>query len=127
MEKVTRAREKEKDIITDYLKEMTDEERETENLFKNNKLGKWGKGLQKGVRIYQKETYDEERASMESQAISELRMGETNVVTEMNRDIFEMDTIDSVVTDSDIIQQETSIKDVVNDDDYGDFDGDESF
>ena len=106
---------------------MTDEERETENIFKNNKLGKWGKGLQKGLRIYQKETYDEERESMEAQAITELRMGESNVVTDMNREIFEINTSETSMTNDDILQQETSIKDIVNDDDYGDLDGDEMF
>ena len=29
-------------------------------MFKENKIGKWGKGLEKGLRIYQKETYDTE-------------------------------------------------------------------
>jgi hypothetical protein len=54
MERVLRAKEKEKDIMTDYLKEMTDEEREVENLFKNHKLEKWSKGLQTGFVSYQK-------------------------------------------------------------------------
>jgi len=61
MERIHRAKEKEKDIITTYLKDLTDEEREVENLFKNSRLGKWSKGLQKGLRVYQKDTYDEER------------------------------------------------------------------
>ena len=38
MDRVHRAKEKEKDSITDYLKAMTDEEREIENLFKNQKI-----------------------------------------------------------------------------------------
>ena len=127
MEKVTRAKEKEKDIITDYLKEMTDEEREIENLFKNNKLEKWSKGLQKGVRIYQKDTYDEERNAMEAQALAELRMGESNMVTEMNRNIFAMEHIEEHLAAEQISAEELSIRDVVNDDDYGDGDGDEGY
>jgi len=127
MEKVTRSKEKEKDSITNFLKEMTDEEREIENLFKNNKLEKWSKGLQKGVRIYQKDTYDDERNAMESQALAELRMGESNVVTDMNRNIYSMEHIDAQLSAEQIASEEMSIQKVVNDDDYGDGDGDEGY
>jgi hypothetical protein len=48
MEKVLRSKEKEKDEMTTYLKDLTDEEREIENIHKNNKLGKWGVGLTPG-------------------------------------------------------------------------------
>ena len=84
MERVHRAKEKEKDVITGRLHDMTDEEREVDNLFKNSKLGVWSKGLQKGHRIYQQDTYDQEREAMEKQALVELRMGENNFVTDMN-------------------------------------------
>jgi hypothetical protein len=127
MERVLRSKEKEKDIITDYLKEMTGEEREIENLFKNNKLERWSKGLQKGLRVYQKDTYDDERDVMEKQALAELRMGETNVVTEMNRNIYAMDAIDEQLSAEEISSEEMSLKHIANDDDYGDHDGDESY
>ena len=127
MERVTRAKEKEKDIITDYLKEMTDEEREIENLFKNNKLERWSKGLQKGVRIYQKDTYDEERNAMEAHALAELRSGEKNIVTDMNKNIYTMDHIEELAETERIAAEETFIGNMVNDDDYGDLDGDENY
>ena len=38
MKKVGQSKIEEKDSITEYLKNMTDEEREIENNFKNNKL-----------------------------------------------------------------------------------------
>ena len=41
-------REKEREGITDYLKNLNVEEREIENIFKNNKLEKWNKGSKKG-------------------------------------------------------------------------------
>ena len=50
----------EKESIVTYLNEMTVEEREIENLFKNNKLGDWNIGLQKGLREYDPKMYDKE-------------------------------------------------------------------
>ena len=97
MERVLRAKEKEKDLITDYLKEMTDEQREVEDIFKAQKLGKWGVGEQKGFRTYQAATYDQERMDMERQMEKEARLGKMDAVTAMNRDIYgyEMDIRDA--------------------------------
>ena len=49
MKKTNKSKIEEKDDMTDYLKSMTDEEREVANLFKNNKLEQWSVGLQKGL------------------------------------------------------------------------------
>ena len=43
---------------------MQDDEREIENIFKNQKLGKWSKGLQKGLTQYVKDTYDVNNISL---------------------------------------------------------------
>jgi hypothetical protein len=91
MERVLRAKEKEKEMITDYLKEMTDEEREVEDIFKAQKLGKWGVGEQKGFRVYQAATYDQERLDMDDQIAKEMRLGKQDAVTAMNMDIFRYD------------------------------------
>ena len=64
-DKVFRLKEKEKDIITDRLKGLTDEDRDADTILKINKLGVWSKGLQKGLTTYVKETYDEEREFIE--------------------------------------------------------------
>ena len=64
-DKVFKLKEKEKDIITDRLKKLTDEERDADTILKINKLGVWSKGLQKGLTTYVKETYDEERDFMD--------------------------------------------------------------
>jgi len=58
---VYKLREGEKDMVTDRLKNLTDEERDADTILKINKLGVWSKGLQKGLTTYVKETYDEER------------------------------------------------------------------
>jgi hypothetical protein len=54
-------KEGEKDMVTDRLKNLTDEERDADTILKINKLGVWSKGLQKGLTTYVKETYDDER------------------------------------------------------------------
>ena len=51
----------EKDRKTTMLKDLTDEERSVDTIFKKHKLGKWGVGLQKGLTQYVAETYDRER------------------------------------------------------------------
>ena len=95
--KVNKSKTAEKDNITQFLNALTIEERETENLFKNNKLEKWSVGLQKGLRIYDKETYDRE----------------TEQQTEEDRTQLEIDA------DIDIH--------MVDDDDHGENDGDEEY
>ena len=81
-------RTKEKKEITDYLKNLTDEEREVENIFKNQKLEKWSKGLQKGLTQYVQETYDEERELAEQELIKERKLAQQTGISEMNKNIY---------------------------------------
>jgi hypothetical protein len=60
-DRVFKLREKEKDLVTDRLKVMTDEERNTDTILKINKLGMYSKGLQKGLTTLDKDFYDEEQ------------------------------------------------------------------
>ena len=117
-EKISYAKEREKDLITDYLKELNDEEREIENIFKNNKLEKWNKGLQKGVTQYVKENYDEERATMEKQALKEKILNKNSYVTAMNKEIYEMDLEEKMRTDQEIEDEEYNMDNIPDDDDY---------
>jgi hypothetical protein len=127
MERIHRAKEKEKDVITTYLKDLTDEEREVESLFKNSRLGKWSKGLQKGLRVYQKDTYDEERDTLESQTLIDMKLGKSDLVTNMNRNIYAMDAIAEQSEQALIEMEELNMQLQPDDDDYGDNDGDEQF
>ena len=88
MEKILVSKEKEKDNITQYLKELTDEEREVENLFKSHKLEKWGKGLKKGLTQYVQENYDEEREALDKQMIKDRILAEKSEVNDQNKNIF---------------------------------------
>jgi hypothetical protein len=129
MERILRAKEKEKTEITDYLGKMSTEERAVENLFKKNKLGRWSKGEQKGVHTYQGETYDEERAEMEQMATREVQLNKRSVVTDMNRDIFALDMLAEEAADADQDKEDNLITYMGEDADpeeYG-MDGDENY
>lgn len=52
----------EKATITDYLKNMTIEERRVENMLKHYKMGRWNLGEQKGVFKYDANLYDAEKS-----------------------------------------------------------------
>jgi len=65
-DRIFKLKEREKIMITDRLEDKTDEERDADTILKINKLGVWSKGLQKGLRTYVKEDYDDEREFMET-------------------------------------------------------------
>jgi len=91
MERILRSKEKEKEQITDFLQDLSDEERNIETIFKKHKLERWGAGLQKGLTQYVQETYDQERAALEKQALMDVKLGKNMFVTDMNRDIYALD------------------------------------
>jgi hypothetical protein len=124
-DKINMAKEKEKDLITDFLKNLSDEEREIENILKNNKLEKWNKGMQKGITQYVKENYDEEREAMEKQAIKEKKLQQNNNVTAMNKELYDLAMDEQTLNDSAIDAEEYSMNDIPDDDDFNyDNDGD---
>jgi hypothetical protein len=127
LERVNISKEKEKDMVTQRLKDMSDEERQVENLLKAHKLGQWNKGLLKGLTQYVPGTYDEERAVMEAQADMERRLGKDDRVTEMNREIYATDIVDAEMVDDAIEREEMDLAHLGDDDDFGDMDGDEFF
>ncbi len=117
-EKISYTKEKEKDLITEYLKDLTDEEREIENIFKNNKLEKWSKGLQKGLTQYVKENYDEERAELEKQALKEKKLQQNNNVTDMNKEIYNLDIENEEAINDEIEKEEYDMGNIPDDDDF---------
>ena len=52
-----------------------------------------GKGQEKGLRIYQAATYDDERDALEKQTLRDLKLNKMDQVNEMNRNIYGMDKI----------------------------------
>ena len=126
-EMVLRSKEKEKDIKTEELKQLSIEQRKADMELRKAKMGRWGVGLQKGLTQYVKDTYDQERAEMEKNALIDKELGRLGVVTDMNRELYAMDFLDQAQLD-DIAEQEAyDMSGMADDDDYGDRDGDEQF
>ncbi len=96
-------REKEKDMVTDRLKHMTDEQREADTILKINKLGDvWSKGLQKGLTKYSKTTFDDELEMREVLDKYERKMlSEVEMEDEMEEDAraLAIDAEDNDLTD----------------------------
>jgi len=70
-ERVLRTKLDEKKTITDYFKNMLDDERKVEYTLKKMKMGRWNLGMQKGVFEYDKNVYDKERSDIVSLLIDE--------------------------------------------------------
>jgi len=75
--KTLRSKEKEKDDLTKKLKGKEEEELKVDNLLKKHKLGKWGRGLDKSLYVYDARVQDEER-----QQFIGLEMNENNDLSE---------------------------------------------
>ena len=122
IDKIIKSKEIEKNIITDGLRDMNDEEREIANIFKNNKLGDWNIGLQKGLTQYVRENYDAEREKLEKQAINDKKMGDKGIVTEMNKEIFRLDQEYNEQLQQEIDIENYNMEEIPDD---GDFDPDD--
>jgi hypothetical protein len=122
---IFKLKEREKDIITDRLKFMSDEERDADTILKINKLGAWNKGLQKGLTQYSKENYDDDREFRNEMAKIESRLDrEEPVLTDRNRDILIDDFIDDRENEQMIEYEEYDMSNL-NTDYYNDFEEEE--
>lgn len=66
MGQVNKDKEKEKEVITNRLKNLTEEARQVDTQMKNHKLGQWNLGLQKGLTQYDPDFYDKEIEQQET-------------------------------------------------------------
>jgi hypothetical protein len=100
---------------------MTDEERSVNTLMKNNKLGDWGKGSEKGLTQYVKETFDKERDERERRIIMERKMQEKEGSID-NINIFAMDYEDNLRLSDEIDHDVYALTNLPEDDDLGEND-----
>ena len=126
LDKVFKLKEKEKDMVTDRLKGMSDELRDADTILKINKLGIWSKGLQKGLTTYVKETYDEEREFREEMDKIEkhLRRKNKNIGND-DLDQLREDYLEQREVDDEIERDAYDMTGMTEDYDDGNFEGDE--
>ena len=128
IDRIFKLKEKEKDIITDRLKTMTDEERDADTILKVNKLGVWSKGLQKGLTSYVKETYDDEREFVDQmlqfERKAQRKIRETNV-DNTNLDVVLDDLIEETDRENEIEREAYDIGGYTEDYLDGQFEGDD--
>lgn len=115
--KLLKYKEVEKSEITTYLRDISDEHREIENMQKNLKLGKWSKGQTKGLVTYTADTYDGEllqQDTRDSMNISEV-------------DILSSEQQEQEFVNIEINREVNDLGFIADDDDFGERDGDEGF
>lgn len=86
-DKVFKLKEREKDMVTDRLKAMTDEERDADTILKITKQGLYSKGLQKGLTVYDKDFYNEEQILRDEMDKAERKIRKNKGAVDENIDI----------------------------------------
>ena len=124
-EKVNRSKDKERHKITSTLRDMSKQDRAIENLFKNHRLERWNKGLQKGLTQYVAKTYDEERAEREKDQILEQQLENRELLGQAitaDRDIAMMEAEEGQIVADRIDADVFNMTNIPDDDDMGDAD-----
>jgi len=89
-----RTKEQEKKSITDFFENMDKDERNIENMLKKYKMERWNVGLQKGVFIYDKQTYDKERDGQLSRLYNDFENNELQNVEQNALDVEQLNELD---------------------------------
>jgi hypothetical protein len=126
MERILRSKEREKDVITENFKKMTDETRQVQDLIKNHRLEQWNKGMQKGLFRYEKDTYDDERAEQDRLAKIDIMLKQKNQDTN-DTSILELD--EQQLAEEEMERENDQIEYMGEDADYDEMgmDGDEMY
>jgi hypothetical protein len=126
MDRVFKLKEKEKNMFTDRLKEISDEERNVDTILKINKLGIWSKGLQKGLTSYVKENYDDEREFTDKMNQYEKILTTKNKnVTSQNLQQYLDDYIEEIDAEIEIEREAYDMSNMTEGYDDGNYEGDE--
>ena len=103
-------------MITDFLKNMDDDERRVEDMHKSLKLGRWNVGLQKGLVDYSKERYNEERKQLFDQLASKVDIDMDDVV--IQKDVEQLEAEEEEMAEEDSNMEANDLRD------YNGVDGD---
>jgi len=122
---IFKLKEREKEIITDRLAFIDDEEREADTILKINKLGIWNKGLQKGLTKYSRDNYDDDREFRNEMNIIENKIKNNNSdLNDNNLDILIDDFLEENESNSIIEYDEYNMNDLRYNN-YNDFEEEE--
>ena len=121
-EKINRAKDKERSEITTTLGRMDKEARQIENLFKNHRLERWNKGLQKGLTQYVAKTYDEEREEKERRKIMEMQLEKELLDQTIIADSEIQEREEQTIVADRIEEDAYSMSDIPDDDEMGEYD-----
>jgi hypothetical protein len=115
-DRVFRLREKEKDMVTDRLKNMTDELRDTDTILKINKLGKYSVGMQKGLTMYDKDYYENEGDLRDEMVKAERKIRQANAdANDENIDILLDEYMEQQEVDNQIDEEDNDMRDITED------------
>jgi hypothetical protein len=115
--KLRRSRIQEKKLITDYLRDMDNDERKVEDTKKALKLGRWNVGMQKGLVDYDAATYERERNEMIARLNNEPTVEDEGELF-MDRDIDDLERDERDDEDADADREAYDIQGL--DEDYND-------
>ena len=124
-ERINRSKDDERHTITSNLREMSKEERAIENLFKNHRLERWNKGLQKGLTQYVAKTYDEERDERERREILEQQISNREIMGQAltaDHEIAMVEEEEGQIVADRIDEDVYNMNDIPDDDDMGEID-----
>ena len=122
IESVLRAKEREKNKITTRLGDLTVEEREIENIMKNQRLGNWSLGQTKALFVYDEQQYDKEREEIDRDMLVELELNKNSEVIRENRDMYNFDALEQMDISRRIDAEVYALNSIAEDDDIGDDD-----
>jgi hypothetical protein len=89
-----RTKEQEKKSITDFFENMDKDERNIENMLKKYKMERWNVGMQKGVFMYDKATYDKERDGQLARLYNDFENNELQNVEQNALDVEQLNELE---------------------------------
>jgi hypothetical protein len=115
-DRVFKLREREKDMVTDRLKNMTDELRDADTILKINKLGKYSVGMQKGLTMYDKDYYEKEEDLRDEMVKAERKIRKSNPdANDENIDILIDEYMEQQEVDNQIDHEDNDMGDITED------------
>lgn len=94
--RIKRTKQEEKKSITDFLENMTKDERHIEDMLKKHKMGRWNLGTQKGIFKYDADMYVKERDNNLARLYEDLQVNEIETVENVALDVNDLNRLDEI-------------------------------